>query len=119
MNISSLLLSFNLHCCILLVEVYTFEIPAPQANRTNNSRSFKGVGTALYSPPAMNLLYLIWCIIAIAQNHAMANDSSTYQGTKKRTQERGLYWEFEPYSSVDPKEVKEIHVVFSNHMDVG
>ena len=58
------------------------------------------------------LAFLIWCIVAV--------DSSAYQGSsKKRTQERGLYWDFEPYSNVDPNEVKEIHLVFSNHMDVG
>lgn len=68
----------------------------------------------------MIVAVLIWCIVAVVPNHTVAKDSSTYQGSPEtRTQERGLYWEFEPYSDVDPNEVKEIHVVFSNHMDVG
>jgi len=37
-----------------------------------------------------------------------------------RTQERGLYWDVEPYdSSVDADSVTEVHLAFSNHLDVG
>ena len=35
-------------------------------------------------------------------------------------QERGLYWKFEPFDNkINTTDVKEIHVVFSNHLDVG
>ena len=37
-----------------------------------------------------------------------------------RMQERGLYWDTAPYdSSVSAADVKDIHIVFSNHLDVG
>ena len=36
------------------------------------------------------------------------------------TQERGLFWDVAPYDeSVDAATVTEIHVIFSNHLDVG
>ena len=35
-------------------------------------------------------------------------------------QERGLYWDVTPFNkSVDPNDVVDIHVIFSNHLDVG
>lgn len=37
-----------------------------------------------------------------------------------RVPERGLYWDVQPYdSSKDPSAVSEVHVAFSNHLDVG
>ena len=45
--------------------------------------------------------------------HALVSPSALVQ-------ERGLYWNVEPFNTtVDPAEVKEIHVIFSNHLDVG
>jgi len=40
----------------------------------------------------------------------------------ERIQERGMYFSYEPYAAsppVDPSEVKEVHVIFSNHLDAG
>ena len=40
----------------------------------------------------------------------------------ERIQERGMYFDFEPFAAsppVEPSEVKDIHVVFSNHLDAG
>ena len=66
-------------------------------------------------------ILLLWWFVATAAAANIDNNQRTKnQRTKKRTQERGLYWEFEPFdATVDPNDVQEIHVVFSNHMDVG
>ena len=40
--------------------------------------------------------------------------------SNKVVQERGLYWNVDPFDkTVNPADVKDIHVVFSNHLDVG
>jgi hypothetical protein len=59
--------------------------------------------------------HVFWLAVAAAAACASAAPSPA-----ARAQERGLYWDVEPFDDrVDPGGVKDIHVVFSNHLDVG
>ena len=46
--------------------------------------------------------------------------STADAGIERRTPERGLWFDMSPYNTtVDPATVRELHVIFSNHLDIG
>jgi hypothetical protein len=67
-------------------------------------------------------MLLCWIKVLLLLITFLINTNNHFANATKPQipQERGLYWKFEPFDNkINTTDVKEIHVVFSNHLDVG